>query len=48
LSFFSSGGDGAYAFVDDLDGAGGTISVAPGTPEYHKVRLEIEHIRVSF
>jgi hypothetical protein len=48
LSFFSTGGDGANAFGDDLDGAGGSISVAPGTPEYHKVRLEIEHIHVNF
>lgn len=33
--------------LDELDGAGGSLSYAPGTPQYHKVRLEMEQIHVS-
>lgn len=33
--------------LDELDGTGGSSSYPPGTPEYHKVRLEMEQIHVS-
>lgn len=47
VSYFSSGGDGTNILLDEMDGAGGSISVPPGTPEFHKIRLEMEHIHVS-
>ena len=48
MSYFSSGGDGANVLLDELDGAGGSISgMPPGTPEFNKIRLEMEHIQVS-
>lgn len=47
MSYYLSGADGSSFPLDDLDGAGGSISIAPGTPEYHKIRLEMEHIHVS-
>lgn len=33
--------------LDELDGTTGSLSYPPGTPEYQKVRLEMEQIHVS-
>lgn len=47
ISYFSTGAEGGNTLLDELDGTGGTLSMPPGTPEYHKVRLEMEQIHVS-
>lgn len=46
-SCFSTGVDGGNVILDELDGTCGNLSVTPGTPEYHKVRTEMEQIHVS-
>lgn len=47
MSYFSTGAEGGNVLLDELDGAGGSLSMPPGTPEYHKVRIEMEQIHVS-
>ena len=47
ISYFSTGAEGGNVLLDELDGTGGSLSMPPGTPEYHKVRLEMEQIHVS-
>ncbi|XP_045028831.1 transmembrane and coiled-coil domains protein 2-like [Daphnia magna] len=47
VSYFSAGAEGGNTMLDELDGAGGSLSYAPGTPQYHKVRLEMEQIHAK-
>lgn len=32
---------------DDIDGAGGAMSSFQDSPEYQRIRIEMEHIQVS-
>ncbi|XP_059351694.1 transmembrane and coiled-coil domain protein 3-like isoform X2 [Daphnia carinata] len=47
MSYFSTGAEGGNTMLDELDGTGGSLSYAPGTPQYHKVRLEMEQIHAK-
>ncbi|XP_046459269.1 transmembrane and coiled-coil domains protein 2-like isoform X2 [Daphnia pulex] len=47
VSYFSTGAEGGNALLDELDGTTGSLSYPPGTPEYQKVRLEMEQIHMK-